>query len=76
MEPLAMSGEYVTAQDDMIDAIAWGYYGYAAGAVEAILALNPGLSLQPPMLPENITIVLPDIAAAPSPPKQTINIWD
>jgi len=67
---------YVTAQGDMIDAIAWLNYGYVAGAAEAILAANPGLSSQPPVLPENLTIALPSLAAAAAAPKQTINLWD
>ena len=71
-----MSQEYVTTQDDMIDRIGYAVYGYTEGAVEAILAANPGLCLQPPMLPENLTILLPTLAAQPSPPKQTVNLWD
>ena len=51
-----MSQEYVTVQDDMIDRIAFAHYGYAEGGVEAILSANPGLSSEPPMLRENLTI--------------------
>lgn len=71
-----MSATYITAQGDMVDAIAWLNYGVVAGVAEAILAANPGLAEQPPVLPENLTIQLPDIAAASSPPKQTVNLWD
>ncbi|MGO4871468.1 MAG: tail protein X [Roseiarcus sp.] len=71
-----MSSTYITAQGDMVDAIAWLNYGYVEGAAEAILAANPGLASQPPALPENITILLPDVAAIAPPPKQTINLWD
>ena len=31
---------------------------------------------QPPVLPENLTIALPDLAAVTAPPKQTVNLWD
>ena len=71
-----MSGVYVTQQGDMVDAIAWQNFGFVAGAAEAILAANPGLAEQPPVLPENLTIQLPDVAAVTPPPKQTINLWD
>ena len=56
--------------------IAYAVYGYTEGAVEAILAANAGLCLQPPMLPESLTIVLPTLGPQPSPPKQTVNLWD
>jgi len=71
-----MSQEYVTVQDDMIDRIAFAHYGYAEGGVEAILSANPGLSSEPPMLPVNLTIELPALAPQPSPPKQTVQLWD
>jgi phage tail protein X len=71
-----MSSTYVTAQGDMVDSIAWRVYGAVEGPAEAIFAANPGLSSQPPMLPENLTIVLPDLAAVTAAPKQTVNLWD
>ena len=71
-----MSESYVTQQGDMVDAIAWRNYGFVAGAAEAILAANPGLADQPPVLPENLTIELPDVAAVAAPAKATVNLWD
>jgi len=71
-----MSGVYITQQGDMVDAIAWLNFGFVAGAAEAILAANPGLADQPPVLPENITVQLPDVATVTPPPKQTVNLWD
>ena len=71
-----MSQTYVTAQNDMLDAIAQRFYGRTRGPTEAILAANPGLSSESPQLPENLTILLPDIAAAAAAPKQTVNLWD
>ncbi len=70
-----MSQTYVTAQGDMVDAIAQRFYGATRGPAEAILAANPGLCRQTPTLPENVTIVLPDTAAAKAPAKQTIDLW-
>ena len=71
-----MSQRYVTAQGDMLDAIAQRFYGATRGPTEAILAANPGLCRDAPMLPENVTILLPDAAAAKAPAKQTVNLWD
>ncbi|MGD0642477.1 MAG: tail protein X [Roseiarcus sp.] len=71
-----MSSTYITQQGDMVDAIAWLNYGFVAGAAEAILAANPGLSSQPPVLPENLTIALPALAAVTPPAKPMINLWD
>lgn len=71
-----MSQVYVTAQGDMLDAIAQRFYGATRGPTEAILAANPGLCVDNPVLDENVTIVLPDIAAAAATPKQTVNLWD
>ncbi len=71
-----MSQVYVTAQNDMLDALARRVYGAERGPTEAILAANPGLCRDDPLLPENLTIVLPDVAAAKAPAKQTVNLWD
>lgn len=69
-----MTQTYVTAQGDMLDALAQRFYGVSFGATEAILQANRGLSDQPPMLPENLVIILPDAPAAA--PKASINLWD
>lgn len=71
-----MSSTYVTAQGDMVDSMAWRFYGSVEGPTEAIFAANPGLSSQPPMLPENLTIVLPSLPSVTAAPKQTVNLWD
>ena len=71
-----MSQTYVTAQGDMLDAVAQRFYGATRGPTEAILAANLALCRDDPVLPENVTIVLPDLAAVKAPAKQTVNLWD
>lgn len=71
-----MSQLYVTAQGDMLDSIAQRFYGATRGPTEAILAANPGLARAAPVLPENVAVILPDVARTKAPAKQTINLWD
>lgn len=60
----------------MVDAIAWRAYGSELnGATEAILAANPGLADRGPVLPENITILLPDLPPAQARPIATVDLW-
>ncbi|MBY6242219.1 tail protein X [Methylosinus sp. Sm6] len=66
---------YVTSRGDMVDAIAARAYGDEhIGAAEAILAANPGLAEHGPILPENLTILLPDLAR-PRPQIATVDLW-
>lgn len=65
----------ITKQGDMVDAIATRVYGARAGAAEAILAANPGLADRGPVLPANVTIMLPDAPAQPAPALPTIDLW-
>ena len=66
---------YVSAAGDMLDRIAWRHYGFQAGTVEAVLEANPRLSAWPPVLPEGVRIILPEIARPRgTPPK--IRLWD
>lgn len=64
-----MSATYQTQQGDMIDLIAFNYYGGTLnGEVEAILAANSSLDLgQYVTLPAGISITLPVLAAPSSP---------
>ncbi|WP_353430156.1 tail protein X [Paracoccus denitrificans] len=54
---------YITAGGEMIDQIAWRYYGHQIGTTEAVLAANPGLAARAQPLPSGLTIELPVIAA-------------
>lgn len=65
----------LTTRGDMADAIAFAAYGDEhGGTTEAILAANPGLADYGPLLPENLEIVLPDLAPAPR-RLVTIDLW-
>ena len=65
----------VTSRDAMADAIAFGAYGNEqGGTTEALLAANPGLAGLGPLLPENLTLILPDIAPAPL-QRASIDLW-
>lgn len=68
---------YVTKQGDMVDGLAKAFYGDEhGGTTEAILAANPGLADRGPVLPENITLIIPDVTL-PSPRTiATVNLWD
>ncbi len=65
---------YVTADGDMVDAIAFAFYGTHEKTAEAVLDANRGLAAYGPVLPAGVTIILP--AAPPAEPKQTIELWD
>lgn len=56
-----MSVEYKTKEDDVLDNICWNHYGVMDSAVEAVLEANPKLANYGDTLPENLTILLPDI---------------
>ena len=66
--------QYTTKANDMVDAIAYSKYGATAGYTEAILAANPGLADQGPLLPAGITITLPDLSNQAQ-QIQTIKLW-
>jgi len=68
------SVNYQTRQGDSLDYICWKHYGRQSGAVEQVLAVNPGLAGLGVIYPENVTIVLPELAVVKT--ESTINIWD
>jgi phage tail protein X len=69
-----MAQLYVTQQFDELDAICWRYYGRTQGTVEAVMNVNPNLAELMPILPQGITISLPDL---PQPETtETLRIWD
>lgn len=69
-----MSTTYKTSQGDTLDYVCWKAYGYQSGAVEALLAANPGLADLGDVLPTNTSIVLPDLAK-PATELQPIRLW-
>ena len=69
-----MAQQYTTTANDMVDAIAYKVYGATAGYTEAILAANPGLAGQGPLLPAGIAITLPDLSDQAQ-QIQTVKLW-
>ncbi|MGE5509917.1 MAG: tail protein X [Bacteroidota bacterium] len=70
---------YVTRQEDMLDLIAWRYYGRSSGVVEAILARNffdeaRTLSERAEVLEAAKLIILPELANPST--QRTVNLWD
>lgn len=69
-----MSQLYITRQFDQLDDLCFSYYGRTQGTVEAVLVANPNLADLLPILPEGMTIELPDL---PQPEAtETLRIWD
>ncbi len=66
---------YLTSAGDMLDEICQRFYGQQSGAVETVLASNPGLADLGPVLPVNVSIVLPEISK-PAKEAQPIRLWD
>jgi phage tail protein X len=69
-----MPQQYTTKANDMVDAIAYKVYGATAGYTEAILAANPGLADEGPLLPSGIAITLPDMSDQAQ-QIQTVKLW-
>ena len=69
-----MSQLYITQQFDELDAICYRYYGRTQGTVEAVLVANPNLAELMPILPEGVTIMLPDLQQPEA--TTTLRIWD
>ena len=70
-----MSQEYISREGDVVDEIAWRYYGTHQGrAVERLLDANPGLADHGPILPAGVLLVLPDLPAPVA--VQGVKLWD
>jgi len=65
---------YRTRDGDMLDWICWKHYGYQSGAVEAVLAANPGLADLGPKLSAGVVLILPDLDATEETP--VVRLWD
>ena len=64
----------ITAQGDTLDALCFRHYARTAGAVEGVLAANPGLAELGVILPHGTGIELPAINTAPQ--RESVNLWD
>jgi phage tail protein X len=65
---------YRTTDGDTLDWICWKHYGRASGAVETVLAANPGLSARGAVYDAGMEIILPDIT--PPPQRKMIRLWE
>ena len=66
---------YRTKEGDMLDWICWRHYGQQAGAVEAVLKANSGLSEAGPLLPAGLVIELPELPQ-PNQSIDTVRLWN
>ncbi len=66
---------YRTLDGDRLDLICLQHYHRQSHAVEALLAANPGLADQPPILPPGTLILLPPPPQT-TPPDTTVKLWD
>lgn len=69
------SAIYVTADGDMVDLIAYRYYGKHAKNTEAIFEANPGLAGLGPVLPAGVAVKLPQMPQ-PSSTTPFRQLWD
>jgi len=65
---------YRTKSGEMLDSICHQYYQGRPGATEKVLAANPGLAKLGPILPANILVFMPELAAAVDNSK--VSLWD
>ena len=70
-----MSISISTLDGDFLDDLVAQHYGVeaASGALNAVLAANPGLAARGPVLPAGLTIVLPDLAPTDT---GVLRLWD
>lgn len=61
-------------QGDTVDSLCWRHLG-SSSAVEAVLALNPGLAALGAILPNGTPVTLPDEAPAVR-QANLIQLWD
>ncbi len=67
---------FISRQGDMLDWIAWRYYGTSSGTVEAILAdpRNFGLASLPLVLPLGTKVVLPQLTITKN--TDQVKLWN
>lgn len=65
---------YLASDGDTLDYVCWKFYGQQSGAVESVLAANPGLADLGPVLPVNTRIILPSLSQ-PAQEVQPIRLW-
>lgn len=71
-----MPVSYTTKTGDQIDRICFHHYGQMAGAVEAVLAANPGrVDLTPAILAPGLALTLPDLSPTADPASAPLTLW-
>jgi phage tail protein X len=70
-----MAKTYTTRQGEAVDIACLNHYGRTYGAVEAVLAVNPGLAGLGPILPLGTEILMPDMPSV-SAERRLISLWD
>jgi len=65
-------------QGDTVDLLCWRHLGVTSGVVEQTLQLNHGLVSHGPVIPEGLTVILPDLPTSTAAPQAdtTIKLWD
>lgn len=61
-----------TSDGDRLDALCHRYYGRLTGAVETVLAANPGLAAAPQPFAAGVIIALPDLLV---PVDKPVRLW-
>lgn len=64
---------YITRDGDMLDQVCLAYYGSVA-PLPQVLAANPQLADQPPVLPSGVAITLPAVQPVTQTP--AVRLWD
>lgn len=62
-----------TSSGDLLDTLCQHYYGHLNGAVEAVLADNPGLADEAQPFRAGLLIRLPDLVATAA---ESVLLWD
>ncbi len=71
-----MTAVTVTAfAEESLDALVWRAIGQGPGAVELVLAANPGIAATSAALVAGAIVTIPDIAATPA-TVDLVNLWD
>ena len=60
---------------EVLDALVWRATGSGAAALEAVLAVNPGLAAHGRALPAGVQVIIPDTAEAPA-SAPMLQLWD
>lgn len=66
--------EVIARQGDTLDRLVWERHGQRPGALEATLAVNPGIADLGAVLPVGTRITLPALTA--DPPSAAVRLWD